>query len=103
MNIRFKNWNCEIVKHQYNNNGRTALELVAAEDDMEQDIWKGEPIATATVNLSDTPLASDEVIVKDYSENEGMLDTLLKAGVVELTGRTVSTGFVTCPVCVLCI
>ena len=82
-------------------NGRISLELVAWEDDTISEVFEGEPIATCTVNVPEYPLAADEVIIKDYSENEGMLQALLDAKVVELAGRSVSMGFVTSPVCIL--
>jgi len=34
------------------------------------------------------------VWIKDWSENEGVADALVKAGIVRLTGQTHSTGFV---------
>jgi hypothetical protein len=99
--IRFKNWDCELRFDKYCDNDRTAMELVAWEDDDDKDVFEGEPISTCTVNIPEASLAVDEVIIKDYSENEGMLQTLLDAGVVELAGRSVRSGFVTCPVCIL--
>ena len=100
--VNFLNCKCEVVKMQYSN-CRTALELVIAENDEERELYKGEPMATATVNMPCCELESDEVVIKDYSENEGMLDTLVKAGIVKYTGKTVSSGFVVCPVCKLLI
>lgn len=96
--IRFKDWQCDIVKNKYFN-GRTAISLVSSIDG--DDVCKGEPIATATVNIPDVALSPDEVIIKNYSENEGVLDVLLKAGIVELSGRTIKSGFVTMPICIL--
>lgn len=46
-------------------NGRLAIRAI--------DCDTGEPIATLTVNLPDVPLAPDEVLIKDYGENEGAL------------------------------
>lgn len=43
----------------------------------------GEPVAVLTVNIPDVKLAPDEVLIKDYLENEGALKTLVRAGVVE--------------------
>lgn len=97
-NVVFCGFNCEVAKRKYSN-GRTALELIAANDT--DDVCKGEPIAMATVNIPEETLSPEEVIIKDYSENEGMLDVLLKAGIVELSGRSIRTGFVTCPICIL--
>lgn len=71
-------------------NGRTALELIDSTD--------GEPVMVATVNVPDIPLEENEVIIKDYSENEGVLDCLIKEGIVSKPKRHISTGFVLCPV-----
>jgi hypothetical protein len=88
--VRFKQWDCLIRKLRYDN-GRPALQLVDAED--------GSPIATATVNLPDVALGRNQVAIKNYSENEGMLDALVAAGVVKPTGQTVRSGYVEVPVC----
>jgi hypothetical protein len=79
-----------LVWSTYRSNNRSALELV--------DPRTGEPFTTATVNLPGVQLADDEIILKDYSENEGMLRSLVDAGVVQDMGRRERTGFVTCPV-----
>ena len=92
--IQFKKWNCRLVWHRYGNN-RRALELV--------DVVDGSPVVMATVNLPDEKLDPDEVFIKDYSENDGLLDALMKAGIVEDTGRRVTSGYVTIPVCRLLI
>ena len=69
-------------------NGRVALQLVDEEG----------PVATATVNVPEAELAADEVCIKDYAENAGVLDLLVLMGVVEPTGRRIPTGFVDVPV-----
>lgn len=43
-------------------------------------------------------LPENRVVVKDYSENEGMLDALVEAGGVEDTGQWASFGYVTAPI-----
>jgi len=53
----------------------------------------GEPLATATVYMRDAEPAQGCVWIKDWSENEGMLGSLVKAGVIEPTGRTTQAGF----------
>jgi hypothetical protein len=84
----------ELVVHTRNySNGRTAIELIDAEDNM--------PYAVATVNLPDVLLAENEVLIKDYSENEGVLDFLVHNKIVRDTGRGVQSGFVWIPVCEL--
>lgn len=85
MGLRYKEWNVEL-RHVFYDNGRAALQLIDADD--------GEPVATATTNLPDEPLEEGEAFVKDYSENRGMLDWLVKNGLAVPTGR----GFVSIPV-----
>lgn len=96
MKIRYRHWDCELIKERYYH-GRIALSLVAAKDD--GDVFEGEPIATATVNIPEATLKDDEVLIKDYSENKGMLQTLINAGIVLPTGQTVKSGFVEVHVC----
>jgi len=93
--VKFKNWNCILDFGNYRVNDRTAIELV--------DKVTHEPVATATVNIPEEDIEDDEVIIKDYSENEGMLDALMQAGVVSEPLRMVETGFVEVPVCKLLI
>lgn len=88
--VRFKHWVCVVQKCQYGN-GRPDLKLVDAED--------GSPIATATVNLPDFPLGRNQVAIKDYGENAGLLQALVGAGVVKPTGQTVPTGYAEVSIC----
>ncbi len=81
---------CTVLRGQYAN-GSIALRLVVA--------TTGEPLATATLCLPGVELAEDEVIIKTYSENEGLLDALVAAGIVTPTGRTTATGFHNAPIC----
>lgn len=83
---------CVVHKRVYQN-GRTALQL--AERDT------GEPYCTATVNLPDVALATDEVFVKDYSENAGVLAALVAAGVVGPSLAEVAVGHVSAHRCKL--
>jgi hypothetical protein len=80
------------TSRQYTN-GRVAIQLISVEDN--------EPYAVASVNVPDARLESDEVIIKDYSENEGMLEFLLQNNIVTLTDRKIQSGWVTMPVCKL--
>lgn len=70
-------------------NGRQAIKLITEE---------GEPYCMATVNVPALALANDEVIIKNYSENEGVLEVLSRAGIIKETGETVKMGFVECPI-----
>lgn len=80
---------CGVELGRYGN-GRTAVCLYDRETN--------EPHATATINLPDESIAPDEVFIKDYSENAGMLAALETAGLVAPTGREVRTGYVSAPV-----
>ena len=68
--------------------GTTAVTLFDAEF--------GEPLATATVCLVDMGERPSEgnVFIKSYSENEGLYEALLAAGVIGEKVNTVNLGFV---------
>ena len=51
--------------------------------------------------MPEVALEADEVLIKDYSENEGMTEFLEREGIVKRTGRVVGSGYVTIPVCKL--
>lgn len=95
--VQFKNWTCNVGVARYSN-GRLALQLTSAVEDLEDDLYLGTPIATATINLPNDEQADNEVFIKDYSENEGMYDALFDAGYVSEITREVSSGFVVVPV-----
>jgi len=65
-------------------NGSTAIQAFSLE---------GEPDFTATVALDEMP-SDGYVFLKGWSENEGIPNALEKAGVIQLTGRTIPTGYV---------
>jgi hypothetical protein len=88
--VKFKRWTGVIDKGEYGN-GRVALSLVNPKN--------GEYIAVASVNVPEEKLAKDEVIIKNYSENQGILDVLVAAGIVSKPIRTVDVGMTTAPVC----
>jgi len=71
--VNFLGFNCIVQIGAYGN-GRMAISLVSKEDH--------EPVATATVNLPAEPIMGGHVFIKDYSENKGMLDALVSAGIV---------------------
>lgn len=89
--VRFRHWDCEVACGHYAN-GRLAIVLLDRRD--------GSPVATATVNVVelDGILQEDQVFVKDYGENEGMMAALKAADVVEPTGDVVVIGWVTAKV-----
>jgi hypothetical protein len=82
--VLFLGEQCSVVKTSYATGG-VALQL-RCED--------GEPMCTATVNIQHV-VPDGHVLIKDWSENQGVLAALIEAGIVEDTGKTVTTGFVT--------
>ena len=87
--VKFKEWECELTFLKYGN-GRHAITL--------DEVGTGEPIAVASVNLPDATIEDDEVIIKNWSENEGVLELLVEAGIVTPL-RKLFTGFVQADVC----
>jgi hypothetical protein len=88
--VKFKSWDCIVSFGSYSN-GRTAIRLMDALD--------GAPVATATVNVPDAKLEKDEVVIKNWSENAGILRALIEHNVVLDTGKKVRCGVVSGYVC----
>ena len=74
-------------------NNRISINLI--------DVSDNQPYAVATTNLPDVLLLDNEVLVKDYSENEGVLEFLTTNNIVVPTDRWVTCGFVDVQVCTL--
>ena len=87
--FEFYGYTCVATRHTYPN-GRPAISV--------EDADTGEPICKASVNMPELDLEEDEVLIKDWSENEGILDALVSAGVIELTGNAYHLLFVDAPV-----
>jgi len=88
MKVKFKEWNCKAVGMYYAG-GNKAIRLIDEDDH--------EPIVTATVNLVDfnEVMPENVVFIKDYSENEGIVEALAKADIIHpfSVGKTKS-GYV---------
>lgn len=82
--VVFAGFTCNVIRAKYAN-GQNALTLVDSED--------GQAVATASVCMPNEQCADNEVFIKDYSENEGVLNALVDAGYIT-PFDTVSTGFV---------
>ena len=76
----------ELHIEQYQN-GRVALQLWSQMEGEEPGAM--EPFMTCSVNLPDSPCASNEVFIKDYGENEGITQQLIRWQIIEPT----PTGF----------
>ena len=84
-----------VVTTGYYGNGRPAIELDNAHT--------GEPFMVPSVNIVDANLKPGEIAIKNYSENEGILDVLVKAGIVSKPKYMVDAGYTSVPVCDLLI
>lgn len=82
------------VRKEYYDNGRVALIL---NDE------NGEQYCIATINIPEQILAPNEVIIKDYSENKGVLKALIDAKIVADTGKKVDLPYCQVPICTLLI
>ena len=80
----FAGFRCHVRHSTYLVNNRTALILTDVED--------GADVAVATVNVPSEPLKPGEIILKTWSENDGILEALTEAGIVADTGRRVPCG-----------
>ena len=76
-----------ILREKYAIGGGLAVHLIDDQDGM--------PFATVSINVEGLDLADNEFVFKTYSENEGLLEAMLAAGAVELTGRYCTVG----PIC----
>lgn len=92
MKVKFKQWDCETRIGWYSN-GNLGIILVDVED--------GGTVAKATIN-TDVELPESQVAIKDYSENEGITEALLKAGVIKKFIKTIFTGYLAVPVFTVC-
>lgn len=96
MKVKFKEWNCILEKAEYSVNKSVALSLYDEEDHC--------PVAVATVCIPELKVPEGYVIIKDYSENEGMYEALVEQGVVaKAEFRAKINHNLTVPVCKLLI
>lgn len=77
------------VERQTYDRGGLRIQLVDAD---------GNPFAVASVAVAGVELEPDEIIVKDYSENEGMLEFLVENNIVEETDQSVIVGRAMCKI-----
>ena len=92
MDVKFKQWECSLAFGEYQN-GRTILFL--------NDNATLEDVLCASVNLPDEAIGSNEIAIKNYSENEGVLDVLIEYKVVSKPKRYVNLTHVSVPICEL--
>lgn len=79
MKVQFQDWNCDVYRGKYFD-VTAALSLTHPEDG---------PIVTASVYLEQHPVTSPDITwIKTWSENKGIFEALLEAGVIEDLGLT---------------
>jgi len=88
--VVFKKCDCYVYLGRYADD-RYALYL--------KDKHTGERVAVASVNLPSAPMQDGEVAIKNWSENEGILQTLVDADIVSRPIRRVPTGYVFAYIC----
>ena len=88
--VTFLNTPCCVQLGRYRN-GRLAIMLQRIGDDA--------PIAAATVNVPAVPLEENQVLIKDYGENEGMLAALEAADIVRWAHISCRVGDAHAAVC----
>lgn len=74
--VQFRNWDCYIVTGNYFD-GQLSIHLESETDG---------PIATASTYLEELPLSGNKTWIKTWSENQGILEALVDAGVVKEMG-----------------
>lgn len=84
LNTPYANYTVHVINAGSYANGRKAIRIVDVED--------GAAVMTATVNVPNEYLLPDEVVIKNYSENEGCLSFLVANGVVSPALRWVDHG-----------
>lgn len=94
MEIKFKQWECTLQTGMYQG-GNLAIKLIGVDLPIYDNL-----VAVATTNLPG--LSLHEVAIKDWSENEGMYETLLKAEIIQPAHRFMQSGWIKkIPVCYL--
>ncbi len=98
--IRFAGFDGHVRFSHYIDNGRLALWLEAADTptNRAREIEPGEELTVITCNIPKAHLDPFEVVIKDWSENAGIIEALAPLALLHPTGRTLPTGFVRAPV-----
>ena len=92
--VQFKEYDCLVVKQ-----GEHII-LEQWDQMCEAYMEDPSPIAMATIQHPEITVPDGFVMIKDYSENEGMLDVLVEAGIVAKPQfRAKISPWVTVPIC----
>lgn len=80
-----------IVEKTYSNPSNLCLEI--------HDFTMGHALLIATTNVAGHTCPPGHVLIKNWSENEGVYEALLAAGVIGPVKKHIGTGFVTAYEC----
>jgi hypothetical protein len=80
-------------------NYKFSVYITSAQNSLQLFGYNGKLLMTASVALVDEKLGQNEIAIKDYAENAGVLDFLIKKNIVSEPVRTVQTGYVLVPIC----
>ncbi len=83
--FRYKFYDCILVKNQFQADGSTCLNLIAADTPFNRlnDIFPNEAIARASIHVEYASLEPNQTIIRDYAETSGLVDVLVEEGFVE--------------------
>jgi hypothetical protein len=83
--VKFREWTCELKIGRYPSFNTTDKETIKGEIALWLDeVGTGDAIATCTTNLQGIVLIQNNVLIKEYSENEGMIAALIEAGIIKV-------------------
>jgi|APGre2960657505_1045072.scaffolds.fasta_scaffold37011_2 hypothetical protein len=85
--------NIDVVIDIKNYENTTIIRLIDAED--------GSPYATASKYVPDFELNQGEILIKNYSENVGILEFLIENNIVSDTGKKLNSGYIQLHICIL--
>ncbi|CAM3835764.1 hypothetical protein [Aquirufa aurantiipilula] len=81
--------NVYLLKGKYQNN-QNSLQIINRSND--------DPLLTVSICVPGLNLKNDELVIKNYSENEGILEFLIENEIAELTNRYVQIGYIDAPI-----
>ncbi|MFX1450476.1 MAG: hypothetical protein ACFFCM_06525 [Promethearchaeota archaeon] len=90
MSSKYLNYPKGFIVKKYYSNGQLAIFFHN---------YDSEPIAELSVNDDTIELASDEIILKDYSENSNIAQQFLVSNILIPTDRFALIGSHLCPIC----
>lgn len=95
--IHWKGERMRVEYGHYQINNSTSLRLISWDEDMAMEV----PYMTASVYAEGVSLEEDEIVVKDYAENEGVLKVLVDNNIVNKPHGKVPLGYVHGHICQL--